>query len=239
MKSSIYDWMKEGHILVPKILINHYAELGLEGDELVLILYLLSKISANQNITEIDSISSHLGMEMSRVFQALETLLKKDYLAIELVENAQGKQTDHYTLRPLFEKLDQEYFTSQVEDRPLQMNQESQGLTAKDLVARIEKNFGRVLNPIELEMITDWLRKDHYSPELIHLALREALIRQAYNLNYIDKILLNWQKQNIQTVAEAEQQIAHYQEKWHDKSKNEVYDQVEIPLYDWNDLKHD
>lgn len=119
------------------------------------------------------------------------------------------------------------------------MNQEKQGLTVKDLVARIEKDFGRVLNPIELEMIADWLRKDHYSPELIHLAVREALIRQAYNLNYIDKILLNWQKQNIQTVAEAEQQIAHYQEKWHDKSKNEVYDQVEIPLYDWNDLKHD
>ncbi|WP_406603098.1 DnaD domain-containing protein [Latilactobacillus sakei] len=40
---------------------------------------------------------------------------------------------------------------------------------------------------------------DHYSAELIQLAVREAVLNQVYSLKYVDKILLNWQKQNIQT----------------------------------------
>ena len=40
------------------------------------------------------------------------------------------------------------------------------------------KKFGRPLSPIELEMIGQWLNTDHYSPELIRLALREAVLNQ-------------------------------------------------------------
>ena len=39
-------------------------------------------------------------------------------------------------------------------------------------------------------MIGQWLNTDHYSPELIRLALREAVLNQAYSLKYIDRILL-------------------------------------------------
>ena len=38
-------------------------------------------------------------------------------------------------------------------------------------------------------MIGQWLNTDHYSPELIRLALREAVLNQAYSLKYIDRIL--------------------------------------------------
>ncbi len=37
-------------------------------------------------------------------------------------------------------------------------------------------------------MIGQWLNTDHYSPELIRLALREAVLNQAYSLKYIDRI---------------------------------------------------
>ena len=39
-------------------------------------------------------------------------------------------------------------------------------------------------------MIGQWLNTDHYSPELIRLALREAVLNQAYSLKYIDRIYL-------------------------------------------------
>lgn len=69
----------------------------------------------------------------------------------------------------------------------------------KQLYQGFEKEFGRPLSPIELEMIGQWLNTDHYSPELIRLALREAVLNQAYSLKYIDRILLAWERKNITT----------------------------------------
>ncbi len=48
-------------------------------------------------------------------------------------------------------------------------------------------------------MIGQWLETDHYQPELIRLALREAVLNQAYSLKYIDRILLAWERKNITT----------------------------------------
>ncbi|TKO86873.1 DnaD domain-containing protein, partial [Enterococcus faecalis] len=65
-----------------------------------------------------------------------------------------------------------------------------------------EKQFGRPLSPIELEMIGQWLNPDHYSPELIRLALRDAVLNQAYSLKYIVGILLAWERNNISSKEE-------------------------------------
>ncbi|WP_278341151.1 DnaD domain-containing protein, partial [Lactobacillus acetotolerans] len=72
------------------------------------------------------------------------------------------------------------------------------------LARQFEIEFGRYLSPIEREEIASWLNVDHYSPEIIKLALREAVLSQAYSLKYVDRILLNWQRHNLKTSAEVE-----------------------------------
>lgn len=37
------------------------------------------------------------------------------------------------------------------------------------------------------------------------MALREAVLSQAYSLKYIDRILLSWEKKNIKTAAQVQQ----------------------------------
>ena len=68
----------------------------------------------------------------------------------------------------------------------------------------IETEFGRALSPMEMESISKWFDEDHYDPEIIELALREAVLRQVYNLTYMDRILLNWHKRNLTTAAQVE-----------------------------------
>ncbi|MDM8277294.1 DnaD domain protein, partial [Lactobacillus gallinarum] len=72
------------------------------------------------------------------------------------------------------------------------------------LSRKVEVEFGRYLSPIEREEIAQWLSVDHYTPEVIELALREAVLSQAYSLKYIDRVLLNWQRHNLKTVDEIE-----------------------------------
>lgn len=59
------------------------------------------------------------------------------------------------------------------------------------LSRQFEIEFGRYLSPIEREEIASWLNLDHYMPEIIEMALREAVLSQAYSLKYVDRILLN------------------------------------------------
>src|SRR5699024_10925191 len=74
----------------------------------------------------------------------------------------------------------------------------------------LESEFGRPLSPIEIETLVAWIENDKYSPELIQLALREAVLSQAYNFKYIDRILLNWEKKNIRTKEQVEKEIQRY-----------------------------
>lgn len=69
-----------------------------------------------------------------------------------------------------------------------------------DLYLKIESEFGRALSPIEYETIAQMV--SDYSIELIELALKESVLNKALSLKYMEKILINWKKNNLQTKQE-------------------------------------
>ena len=76
-----------------------------------------------------------------------------------------------------------------------------------DLFEFIEKSFGRTLSSSEYEFIQKW--EDN---ELTRYAIKQAELARAFNVKYIDKILFNYQKENIKTVAEAEERDKKFKE---------------------------
>lgn len=48
------------------------------------------------------------------------------------------------------------------------------------------------------------MEEDGYSPEIILLALKEAVLSQAYNFKYIDRILISWEKQNVHSAMDVQ-----------------------------------
>ena len=61
----------------------------------------------------------------------------------------------------------------------------------------LSPNLAVRFSAIEYQRISQWLEEDKYQPDLIQFALREAVLNQAYSLNYIDRILLSWERKNI------------------------------------------
>ena len=45
-----------------------------------------------------------------------------------------------------------------------------------------------------MEMIKQWQTEDGYPDDLIQLALKEAVLNQAFSLKYMDRILLSWER---------------------------------------------
>ena len=228
--STIYDWFKEGFTLIPNHLFSEYAQLKLNSNEFVLISYLLSKATQGESTDELEDATIQLGWTKQKLMEVINSLMNKKYLLLELKPDMNGRQTDHYSLRPLFEFLDSNYFAKK--DLASSNNSNYHG---QDLVLDFETEFGRPLSPIELEKISAWINKDGFNHELIKIALREAVIHQALSFNYIDRILLNWQKKNIRTVLQAEKEIFNFQERTQpDAKEGNAIPEVKIPIInDW------
>ena len=65
----------------------------------------------------------------------------------------------------------------------------------------IERNFGRLLSPIEYEEVSTW--EDN---EVTRYAIKTAVLNNVYSIKYISRIIENWKVRNLKTVAEIQQQ---------------------------------
>jgi DNA replication protein len=128
-------------------------------------------------------------------------MIQNKLMEIKTVKHADGKSYDQYSFERLFEKLLQSA-SNEVQAQ----KQETNKVTRETVFAQIESEFGRPLSPIEYETINQWLTDDHYAPEMISLALKEAVLSQAYSLRYMDRILLNWEKRNLTTVKQVQKE---------------------------------
>lgn len=83
----------------------------------------------------------------------------------------------------------------------------------KNIFELIEENFGRTLNSLEVETIQSW-DEYNFEFELIKYAVSKTVLKNIYNISYINKILYQWDKNNIRTVAQAQKS-----DEEHEKSK--------------------
>jgi len=86
-----------------------------------------------------------------------------------------------------------------------------------DIYSYLQQN-GFVLNPIHYEVISKWEDSD-----LTRYAIQKAVLNGKYNINYIDKIIYNWEKQNIKTLEQAKALDDEYEKakEFKEKQKNE------------------
>ena len=84
-----------------------------------------------------------------------------------------------------------------------------------DIFDFIEKNFGRTLNPTEIELISQW--EDN---ELTRYAIKQAILNGVYNFKYINTILNSYKNKNIKTVQQAEQEHQNFINKRQKKAQS-------------------
>lgn len=77
-----------------------------------------------------------------------------------------------------------------------------------DIYTYIENNYGRTLSPIEYEEISNW-----EDSELTRYAIKQSVLNGVYNIKYISTILHNYNKNNIKTVQQAQEEEKRFKEK--------------------------
>lgn len=201
MEDFTQRYIQDGQTSIANYLLDHFREVGMTTDQLLVFLQLRRYMDRGQKMPAAEDIADHLGWDKQRVYQILHELIANKLMTITSVPDGQGQKQDAYDFRLLMEKLSQ--LAVQTTKKEVQTTATTNRATVFN---QIETEFGRPLSPLEMESINQWLDNDHYRPELIQLALKEAVLSQAYSLKYMDRILLNWEKKNLKTAAQVQRE---------------------------------
>lgn len=208
MDNSIINLLKDSPIVIPRILFNNYKKLNITEEELIIVILI---ISLGNNIEyNPDIFVKELDIEKHKVMVLINNLISKNILTIEFKKN--GRKTEEYlSTSILYDKLlNIIKDTSQTE--PSNIN--------SSIFTIFENELGRLLSPMELEKIKEWLTT-YKNEELITAALNEAVLNGISNFRYIDAILNDWNKKGYRTKEDTTKDKNNYRKK---KNNIEVYD---------------
>lgn len=232
LNQSIEKWMNQGNTVVLNGLLQHYRTLGLDEEELVFVIQLQSFLDKGIVFPNMSEISERMGKKEADIFTLLHGLIQKKIITITSEKDESGKVFDRYSLHPLYKKV---LLLFEKNDN---VREDDKGI---NLLEVFQQEFGRLLTPIEMQTIGEWLDRDRYSKELILEALKEAVLNQKYSLRYIDRILLSWSKKNIRTTQQAKEESKRFFNAQPNQTHPDTMDEEEedIPLFNWLESQTD
>ncbi|MBE3550968.1 MAG: hypothetical protein IMX03_07085 [Brockia lithotrophica] len=150
--------LEEGAVSVPVALFRHYAKLGLDERDVVLLLHLLAFRHEGDPLPSPRVLASVTTMAERDIAERLRSLVDRGFLAIERHEE-DGALFEGYSLHPLYLRL----ATSLAgEVRPA------------SLVERLESLLGRPLSVTEIDLLAAWREEGWEDGEILRVAEEAA-----------------------------------------------------------------
>lgn len=215
--AKLVDIFKQGHIVIPLFMLQHYKELKLEIGEFLFLMYLYNL--GNKFIFDPSKFADDLNLDIKDVMNYIGALSDKHFIRVEVMKNDKGLMEEMVLMDDFYSKLS--LITMD------EINNDS-STDSSNIYEVIEKEFGRTLSPMEYEIIRAWL-DNGMSEELIQEAIKEATYNGVSNLRYIDKILYEWSKLGIETAKDVSDN-----KKKRAKAKEEASSDVDMDIMDWD-----
>ena len=213
----------DGGVSFPYLFFKFYHKLHISDAEAMLILHLHAFREKDEKpFPTLEELSARMSSAPQDVIRMLQRLMKEKLVTIEEdCDSLSGMQVERYSLTPLMMKLaavvshEEEISATDAigvaESQPdssgddATSQADSSGPDENNLFYIFEQEFGRPLSPMEVDMINGWLDNDAYPEPLILAALKEAVFAGKVAFRYVDRILLDWHRNNIHTVEEAKE----------------------------------
>lgn len=205
---------KEIYTVLRTRLLEVYHQLGITNEEMLFLIHLISFQQQQDEFPSIQRLQERMHYSDEQMYDAIETLMERGILRIEALTNEKGLARERYSLLPLYEKV-QQLENQSAHAQNLSQQKQNEG----EVFEIIETEFGRQLSPIEYQQVSSWFAKDKFEVETVKAAVKEAVLNQVYNLKYIDRILINWKKQNRQAGTGSRQRNLYQRESMATKSE--------------------
>ena len=195
------------------ILVDNYKKIGLNENELSIILVTNSLIQKGVQFITPDIIALKMTLEFNEIDTCFTNLIKKDILTLE------GKNEIQISIEPLKKKLIEIFYEEMKKEAPSSQNKEQ-----NDIFVLFETEFGRALSQFEVNTIKDWFEQGN-NAATIKEALNVATLAKVKTIRYIDKVLLEWKRRE----ELAKNGISPLSEKW----RKNLEETMEIAKINW------
>ena len=218
MKSSkLIDIFKQGNMVIPLYFLQHYKDFKLELEEFIFLMYLYNQ--GNKFLFDPGKFGEELNIELMDVMNYVGILTDKHFIRVESKKNEKGVMEEFVIMEDFYNKLSM-----------ITIDEVNKETDEKDynIFEVIEKEFGRTISPMEYEIIKAWVDSG-VNPDVIKEAVKEATFNGVSNLRYIDKIIYEWGKLGIKTVADVEKNRMK-----RSSSKEQTPEDVDMDVIEWN-----
>ncbi|MFH4935004.1 DnaD domain-containing protein [Staphylococcus cohnii] len=216
------DMLKSRPVVIHKELLDHYNELGINERELVILIKLIHASEMTNKQPSIESLQKGTSLDSREITAIIQSLIQHDLLELNVNKDEEGKFTEYMNLDQFYYKLND--IMQHVNDN---IDQKQTELEFNKLFQQIEQAFGRPLSPYEIETLNQWLDVDKHDLSVIQAALDEAESQNKMSFKYIDRILLNWKKNNVKTIEDSKKISRQFNQP---KMKHTV---KKVPKFDW------
>lgn len=237
MSDVILEMLEAGTTALPNLLLQHYRQIGLADEEMMLVIHLLAFKTEGNGFPTLYELEERMSKDAAEIVKMVQRLVQQQYISIEeVVDAATGVRSEWYCFTPLYRRV-----ATCLEEKKVARQERVEESRTKNLYAIFEEEFGRPLSPIECENLAMWLDQDGYSESLIMSALREAVISGKLFFRYIDRILFEWHRNNIRTPQQAREYSLKFRRHQQQPRAAEqrtavqsgVASQQEFPFYNW------
>ena len=226
--SLLQHYLQAGETNISNLLLHHYKELGMTTSQFVLYLQFKSYQDRGIMNPDVRTIAKNLGTKERQVFEQLHQMMTNHLVEQKMRKMEDGKEDAIYDFSLLINKL-------------ALLNENDQAATVKventnnrvETFNQLEAEFGRPLSSMELQIVNDWLDKDNHSAIMIKLALRQAVMNSALNLQYMDRILQSWDRQGLRTERDINEHEKRFEQRKEagQKPEKKTLKKPKIPIY--------
>ena len=214
--------LKTRPVVIRRELLDHYSELGLDEQDLIILIKLIYASETSNKQPSIELLQKGSNMQPREVTAVIQNLIQRELLELNVNKDEEGRFTEYMNLDPFYEKLSQ-----LLKKETIDTNVQSDKEKFKTLFQMIEQTFARPLSPYEIETLNQWIDVDQHDIDIIQAALDEANSQNKLSFKYMDRILLNWKKNNVKTIDDSKEIRKQFNKP---KMKHRV---KKVPKFDW------
>jgi len=169
------------------LLLEKYRALKLDEANTIILIKLNNLLKQGKRFLVVEELVETMALSKEEVAKRIVQLVNDGFVALELSEIDAKEQ---FNLDETYKRLS--YLLEGVK----QANQEKHvNDKIKALVKVLEKEFKKILSPIELEMVSKWHIEYQYTDAAIEEAIIKTLRYKNRSINYVDRLLrLNHQE---------------------------------------------
>lgn len=218
MKEQLHKLLNSKRIIVSDYLIKVALDHNLTLNEFLVLCYFDNSYT---NVFEIERVSNTLGLDNNKTMEAFNGLMVKGLVNLETTKDVENRLNEIVKLDGVYDSI--------IENNSQLIKDE----TKEDIFKVFERELGRTMSSMELEIINGWLSSGT-SEEIILGALKEAIYNNVRSFRYIDRIIYNWTEKGLKTMDEVNTYMKNNRK---EKNKDKVISKKEQEIldYDWLD----